>query len=46
VQVDVKGEGFGNLLDFQEKLSNVPGVQRVSINAIDNDRATLVVELG
>ncbi len=45
VQVDVKGEGFGNLLDFQEKLSQVPGVERVSINAIDNDRATLVVEL-
>ncbi len=45
VQVDVKGEGFGNLLDFQEKLSQLPGVERVSINAIDNDRATLVVEL-
>jgi hypothetical protein len=45
VDVDVKGEGFGNLLDFQEKLSHLPGVQRVSINAIDNDRATLVVEL-
>ena len=45
VQVDVKGEGFGNLLDFQERLSELEGVTRVSINAIDNDRATLVVEL-
>lgn len=45
VQVDVKGEGFGNLLDFQEKLSTLEGVARVSISAIDNDRATLVVEL-
>jgi hypothetical protein len=45
VQIDVKGEGFGNLLDFQEKLATLEGVSRVSINAIDNDRATLVVEL-
>lgn len=45
VQVDVKGEGFGNLLDFQERLSELGGVTRVSINAIDNDRATLLVEL-
>lgn len=45
VQVDVRGEGFGNLLDFQERLSGIEGVSRVSINAIDNDRATLVVEL-
>ena len=45
VQVDVKGEGFGNLLDFQERLSELEGVTRVSINAIDNDRATLLVEL-
>ncbi|MEX1104425.1 MAG: hypothetical protein WED87_09250 [Dehalococcoidia bacterium] len=45
IQVDVKGEGFGNLLDFQEKLSAIEGVSRVSINAIDNDRATLLVEL-
>lgn len=45
IQIDVKGEGFGNLLDFQEKLSELEGVSRVSINAIDNDRATLVVEL-
>lgn len=45
VQVDVKGSGFGELLDFQERLSNLGGVARVSINAIDNERATLVVEL-
>jgi hypothetical protein len=45
VGVEVYGKGFGELLDFQEKLSSVPGVSRVSINAIDAGRATLVVEL-
>lgn len=45
VQVDVKGSGFGELLDFQERLSQLDGVVRVSISAIDNERATLVVEL-
>lgn len=44
-QVEVKGSGFGELLDFQERLTQVPGVSRVSISAIDNERATLVVEL-
>ncbi len=45
VQVDVRGKGFGELLDFQERLANLQGVARVSINAIDNERATLIVEL-
>lgn len=45
VRVDVKGSGFGDLLDFQERLSSLGGVARVSISAIDNERATLVVEL-
>jgi hypothetical protein len=45
VQVDVRGKGFGELLDFQERLANLEGVARVSINAIDNERATLIVEL-
>ena len=45
VEVGVKGSSFGQLLDFQEQLSAVPGVARVSINAIDNERANLVVEL-
>lgn len=45
VHVDVKGSGFGDLLDFQERLSSLGGVARVSISAIDNERATLVVEL-
>jgi len=45
VHLDVHGRGFGELLDFQERLSAVPGVSRVSINAIDADRATLIVEL-
>jgi hypothetical protein len=46
VQVDVRGTGFGELLDFQERLSQLEGVARVSINAIDNERATLIVDLG
>jgi hypothetical protein len=45
MQVEVKGAGFGELLDFQERLSELAGVARVSINAIDNERATLIVEL-
>lgn len=45
IQVDVRGRGFGELLDFQERLSALQGVARVSINAIDTERATLVVEL-
>lgn len=45
VHLDVRGRGFGDLLDFQERLSAVAGVSRVSINAIDADRATLIVEL-
>ena len=46
MRIDVKGKDFGELLDFQERLSALDGVARVSINAIDNERATLVVELG
>lgn len=45
VNLNVHGRGFGELLDFQEKLSTVPGVARVSISAIDQERATLLVEL-
>ena len=41
----MRGPGFGELLDFQERLSTLEGVARVSINAIDTERATLVVEL-
>lgn len=44
-EVDVKGSDFGSLLDFQERLSAISGVHRVSIKAIDNERASLVVEL-
>lgn len=45
ITIDVNGDGFGELLDFQERLANLPGVAHVSISAIDNERATLVVEL-
>ena len=45
IEVAVRGSGFRQLLDFQERISAIPGVDRVSINAIDNERVTLVVEL-
>ena len=45
VHLHVRGPGFGELLDFQERLSTLEGVAHVSINAIDTERATLVVEL-
>lgn len=45
VSVEVRGKGFGELLDFQEKLSTMAGVSRVSINTIDAEHATLIVEL-
>lgn len=45
VGMQVHGKGFGELLDFQEKLSSLAGVSRVSIVAIDAERANLVVEL-
>jgi len=45
VAVDVQGSGFGDLLDFQEQLSSLPGVARVSIRAIDSEQASFVVEL-
>ncbi len=45
IQVDVRAKGFGELLDFQERLSEMKGVTSVSVNAIDSERATLTVEL-
>lgn len=45
ISLDVQGSGFGDLLDFQERLSAVAGVARVTITAIEADRATLSVEL-
>ncbi len=45
VRVNVKGSGIGELLDFQERISGIEGVARVSIHAIDAERATLLVEL-
>jgi hypothetical protein len=45
INLDVQGSGFGDLLDFQERLSAVFGVARVTITAIEADRATLSVEL-
>lgn len=45
VNIDVHARGFGDLLDFQERLAAVRGVARVSISAIDSERAAFVVEL-
>lgn len=46
VQLEVRGGDFGRILDFQERLAAMEGVARVSISAIDHERATLIVELG
>jgi hypothetical protein len=45
VEVTVEGGDFGELLDFQEQLSGLARVARVSISRVDNERATLLVEL-
>lgn len=45
VQLEVRGGDFGQILDFQERVAAMEGVARVSISAIDHERATLVVEL-
>ncbi len=45
IQVDAKGGDFGEVLDFQERLAAIPGVESVSVNALDAERATLTVEL-
>jgi len=45
VQLQVRGGDFGTILDFQERISELEGVRRGSISAIDHERATLVVEL-
>jgi hypothetical protein len=45
VAVETSGSGFGSLLDFQERLSALDGVVRVTISTIDQQRATFIVEL-
>lgn len=45
VDVEVRGSGFGTVLDFQERLAALPGVARVSIHSIDSEHATFSVEL-
>ena len=44
-EVGARASSFPALLAFEEKLAAVPGVGRVSIHAIDSDRATFIVEL-
>lgn len=45
VEVEVRGQGHAAMLGFQERLRAIPGVRRASISAIDDEHATLVVEL-
>lgn len=45
VEVRVRGRSPGQLLGFRDRLSQVEGVSRVSIHAVDPERAVLVVEL-
>jgi hypothetical protein len=45
VSLHVQSGGLGHLLDFQEQLSRLPGVDRVSISQVNEDRAVLTVEL-
>lgn len=46
VRLEISGGTAGTILDFQERLSAIPGVLRVSIEASERDRATFTVELG
>jgi hypothetical protein len=45
VNLHVQASGLGQLLDFQEQLSRLTGVERVSISQVNEDRAVLTVEL-
>lgn len=45
IQIAVEGGNFGDLLDFQQQLSQLDRVAQVSIRSLDQDRATLMVEL-
>jgi hypothetical protein len=45
IEIAVEGGDFGDLLDFQQQLSHLDRVAQVSIRSLDQDRATLVVEL-
>jgi len=45
IEIAVEGGDFGDLLDFQQQLSHLDRVAQVSIRSLDQDRATLLVEL-
>lgn len=45
VQVQVHSPNLGALLDFQERLTQLDEVARVSMSQVNEDRAVLVVEL-
>jgi hypothetical protein len=45
IEIAVEGGDFGDLLDFQQQLSHLGRVAQVSIRSLDQDRATLLVEL-
>jgi hypothetical protein len=45
VEVDVRADYWGEILDFEARLAGIEGVQHISIVPIDNERARLVVDL-
>jgi hypothetical protein len=45
VEVDVRADHWGEILDFEARLAGIEGVQHISIVAIDNERARLLVDL-
>jgi hypothetical protein len=46
VRLELVGGGPAEILDFQERLGGIPGVVRVTVEALEHDRATISVELG
>lgn len=45
VRIAAAGVGPGEALDFQERIAALPGVARVTMEAVDRDRASFTVEL-
>lgn len=44
-EVDLQADYWGQILDFEARLAGIEGVEHISIVAIDNERARLVVDL-
>jgi hypothetical protein len=45
LELEVHAGYWGDILDFEARLAGIEGVEHISIVAIDNERARLVVEL-